>query len=70
MGSTDQTSNAGAQNIEDSDTKMDPCDPILIMTHFVQVPWLINFSPARIGLASPVSSSACNFIFIRNSQIY
>ena len=40
------TLNAGAHDTVDLLIRMDPLEPIFIMTHFVRSPLLINASPA------------------------
>lgn len=38
--------------------RIEPFEPILIMTHLVHFPLLINSLPARIGFVIPVKDSA------------
>jgi len=54
----DITLNDGAQDVPDKVMRIEPFDPILIITHLVRNPLLSNSCPANIGLLIPVNDSA------------
>lgn len=52
------TLNEGTHEMPDLVIKIEPFDPILMITHFVRTPLLSNSFPAAIGLSNPVIDSA------------
>jgi len=52
--------NPGAQAILDAVIRIEPLEPIFIITHFVRIPLLRNSCPANIGSSMPDNDSACH----------